>query len=138
MTHLHRGPEYWQDRVQSVHGKLLTRRSRRRRGFIDRDLGGPTLVLVSTLTAMMPLVHAAKTAGWSFWPSFPLLLVLTSSGIACCLYRSQRLFRIVVKRVTTDKPRDIGDFVRLLAFVSWLGTPIVAFVLSMVASTWIR
>jgi hypothetical protein len=120
------------------HMNRLRRRSRHMRGFVDRDLGGPALVLVSTLTAMMPLAHAAKTAGWSFWPSFPLLLLLAFSGIVCYLYLSQRLLGIVAKRVTTDKPRDVGDFVRLLAFICWLGTPIVAFVLGMVASTWIR
>jgi hypothetical protein len=87
---------------------------------------------------MMPLAHAAKTAGWSFWPSFPLLLLLVISGVVCFLYLSQRLLGIVAKRLTTDKPRDLGDFVQLLAFISWRATPIVALVLALAASTWIR
>jgi hypothetical protein len=65
-------------------------------------------------------------------------VLLAFSGVVCYVYLSQRLLGIVAKRVTTDKPRDLGDFVQLLAFISWLATPIVALVLALAASTWIR
>lgn len=86
---------------------------------------------------MVPLLRAANTAGWSFWPSLALV-PLALAGVVSYVFLSQHLLHIFAKRMTTDKSLDIGDFVRLLAFIGWLATPIVALVLGLAASTWIR